>query len=39
MVINLSPSVNNSNESISSLQFAERIKKVKLEVNIKENKS
>lgn len=39
MVINLSPSVNSANETISSLQFAERIKKVKLEVNHKEVKT
>jgi len=32
MVINLSPSVTNENETTSSLQFAERLKKVKLEV-------
>lgn len=36
MIINLSPSLVNANETISSLQFAERIKKVKIEVNHKE---
>lgn len=32
VVINLSPSISNRNETTSSLQFAERLKKVKLEV-------
>lgn len=35
MIINLSPSVSNENETTSSLQFAERLKKVKLEVRSK----
>jgi len=37
MVINLSPSITNENETTSSLQFAERLKKVKLEVRSKTN--
>lgn len=32
MIINLSPSVVNENETTSSLQFAERLKKIKFEV-------
>lgn len=39
MVINLSPSISSANETVSSLQFAERIKKVKLEVHHKEVKT